>query len=187
MILDPRSFPNGWVEPKVLVSEGWRCWVNKMAPLCKLNQIDPRQFASFSLCPFFPGISDRAMSISPCFEDEHIDPQTPGMWIPNMFCRFPIIPLYLIFLFFSGKLRSSDFEITWFWRRKYWSTKTRDASSKHVLHLCANTSSRLGSFFCTPNQWPVFLVCWNQSIPQEGSYNQTFRVLIWQPLRVLKS
>ena len=30
--------------------------------------------------------------------------------------------------------------------------QTRGANSKHVLHLCADTSSRLGSFFCIPNQ-----------------------------------
>ena len=28
--LHPRSFPNCLVEPKVLVSEEWRCWVNKI-------------------------------------------------------------------------------------------------------------------------------------------------------------
>ena len=52
-------------------------------------------------------------------------------------------------------------------------------NSQHVLHRCADTSSRLGSFFCTPNQWPFLVVCWNQFIPQQGSYIQTFRVLIW--------
>ena len=57
--------------------------------------------------------------------------------------------------------------------------QTRGANSKHVLHLCADTSSRLGSFFCIPNQWPFLVVWWNQIIPQQGSYNQTFNVLIW--------
>ena len=49
---------------------------------------------------FFLGISDRAVSISPCVEDGNTDPQTPGMRIPNIFCKFPIVPLYLIFPFF---------------------------------------------------------------------------------------
>ena len=80
---------------------------------------------------------------------------------------------------FFQNFQTSDIEITWFWKRKSWSTKTRDADSKHVLHLCADTSSRLGSFFRTPNQWPFLVVCWNQFIPQQGSYNQTFKVLMW--------
>ena len=75
---------------------------------------------------------------------------------------------------FLGNFKPSDNEITWFWKWKSWSTKTTDANSKHVLHLCADASSRLGSFFCTPNQWPFLVVCWNQFIPQQGSYNQTF-------------
>jgi len=80
---------------------------------------------------------------------------------------------------FFRHFKPSDVEITWFWMRKSWSTKTTDANSKHVLHLCAETSSRLGSFFCTPKQWPFLVVCWNQFIPPQGSYLQTFRVLIW--------
>ena len=55
---------------------------------------------------------------------------------------------------FFRHFKPSDIETTWFWKWKSWSTKTRDANSKHVLHLRAETSSRLGSFFCTPKQWP---------------------------------
>ena len=80
---------------------------------------------------------------------------------------------------FFRNFKPSDIETTWFWKWKSWSTKTRDANSKHVLHLRAQTSSRLGSFFCIPKQWPFLVVCWNQFIPQQGSYIQTFRVLIW--------
>ena len=84
---------------------------------------------------------------------------------------------------FLRNFNPSDIEITWFRKWNSWSTKTRDANSKHVLHLCADTSSPLGSFFCTPNQWLFLVVWWNQFI-QTGSYSQTF--LIWFPLRVLK-
>ena len=79
--------------------------------------------------------------------------------------------------FFRNK--PNNIETTWVWKWKFWSTKTRDTNSKHVAHLRAETSSRLGSFFCTPKQWPFLVVCWNQFIPQQGSYIQTFRVLIW--------
>ena len=43
---------------------------------------------------------------------------------------------------FFRNVKPSDVEITWFWKWKSLSTKTRDANSKHVLHLCADTSSR---------------------------------------------
>ena len=55
---------------------------------------------------------------------------------------------------FFRNFKPSDIETTWFWTWKSWSTKTGDANSKHVLHLRATTSSQLGSFFCTPKQWP---------------------------------
>ena len=51
---------------------------------------------------------------------------------------------------FFRHFKPSDIETTWFWKWKSWSTKTRDVNSKHVLHLRAETSSWLGSFFCTP-------------------------------------
>ena len=51
---------------------------------------------------------------------------------------------------FFRNFKPSDIETTWFWKWKFWSTKTRDANSKHVLHLRAETSSWLGFFFCTP-------------------------------------
>ena len=109
MILDPRpSFQAvwlnqkcwylrnggaGWVKPEILIQNLLRAFLARI----KLIRANLPQFHSFS---FLPGISDRAVSISPCFGDGNLDPQTPRMWIPNMFCRFPIIPLYLTFLFF---------------------------------------------------------------------------------------
>ena len=99
----------GWTKSVVIsrtgvLGQNQRCWFKTcFAPFCTFNQIDPHQFASCSFIFFFRlGISDRAISISPCFEDGNVDPQTPGMWIPNMFCRFPIVPLYLTFLSFLG-------------------------------------------------------------------------------------
>ena len=96
-------FPNGSVEPKALISEEWRCWVNNIRdsnskPVshlsCKLIQIHPRQTAS---CLF----------IFYCFWDfqteqyrYHLVLKMELLTRKHQGCEFQTcFPFYLIFLF----------------------------------------------------------------------------------------
>ena len=189
MILDPRpSFQAawlnqkccylknrgaGWIKSEILIQNVFRAFLANWIKLIRANLPHVHSF--------FWEFQTEAISISHLvLKLEILDPQTPGMWIPKMFCRFPIIPLYLIFLFFLGNwdqatLKSPGFESGNLDRPKLGMlVPNMFCTFVQIPHhdLVPFSALQINGLFL----WSVGI---NLYIPQEGSYNQTFKVLTW--------
>ena len=185
MIDRPASFfSNRLGCTKELVSKGWRCWVETWVRItagCS-SQLG-LAFVSFQIkTGIMWEVGGNAISceVKLMIIQLKMLPEINFTYV----CILHIAagwsaPFCLLFRVNVQTKQHRNHLVLKFWKWKSWSTKTGDANSTHVLHLCANTSSRLVFFFCAPNQWPFLVVCWNQFIPQQGSYIQTFKVLIW--------